>query len=305
VPRSHDRNAFYKFATRPAARAMIEHKTLRWTNPLRFNDPFDTQTRIVATNAGDERFVHAFTERYREILFSEVLPAYFKSDNELHRIAALVRNAPDDAKHKAVERFRRGAPEMGENLDPILAKFSAEISSHLQHGQVFCLTEDINNVVMWSHYAEDHKGVGFKLRVLEELDHPFLVARKVNYSRDYINMGTAEDIADHLFAVKTIDMVALCWEMVILKHRDWEYEREWRCYWPLLDRDVPAGFTDYRQDARLFESIYLGCCMPDNEAQEFVQLVRHHLPATPVFKVRKSTANFDLQFDVIYSPESA
>ena len=281
---------------------MIEHKTLRWTSPLGFNDPFDTQTRIVATNGGDERFVQAFTERYREILFGEVLPAYFKSDNELHRIAAVVRNEPDGAKHEAVERFRRGALAIGENLDPILAKFSAEISSHLQHGQVFCLTEDINNVVMWSHYAEDHKGVGFKFRVLDELDHPFRVARKVNYSRHYVNMGSAQEIADHLFEVRTIDMVALCWELVHLKHADWAYEREWRCYWPLLDRDAPAGFTDYVQDASLFEAVYLGCCMSDGDAQDLVELVRHHLPATSVLKARKSTENFDLQFEPIYSP---
>jgi len=281
---------------------MIEQKTLRWTSPLSFNDPFDTQTRIVATNLGAERFAHAFAERYREIVFNDELPAYFKADNELHRTAALMRKASGDDKHKAIKRFGGYALEMTENLDQHLAKYSGEVSSHLQHGQVICLTEDINNVVMWSHYAEDHKGVGFKFRVLDELDHPFLLARKVNYSRDYINMGTPDEIADHLFGVSVIDMVALSWELVYLKHENWAYEREWRCYWPLLDRDAPAGFTDRRQDARLFDSVYLGCSMSDNEAQKFVELVRHHLPATPVLKARKSTTNFDLQFDLIYTP---
>lgn len=281
---------------------MIEHRTLRWTNPLRFNDPFDTQTRIVAMNLDAERFAHAFAKRYREIVLNDELPTYFKTDKELHRVAALMRKASDDEKHKAVERFGGYALEMAGNLDQHLARFSAEISAHLQYGLTICLTEDINNVVMWSHYAEDHRGVGFKFRVLDELDHPFIAARKVNYSRDYISMGAAENIADHLFDVGTIDMAALCWDLVYLKHEDWGYEREWRCYLPLLDRDAPAGFMDYRQDPRLFESVYLGCCMPDNEAQEFVELVRRHLPATTVLKARKSTANFDLQFEPIYTP---
>jgi hypothetical protein len=283
---------------------MVEHRTLRWTNPLRFNDPFDTQTRITATNVDGERFAHAFVARYREIVFNDELPSYFRADNELHQIAALMRKAGVEDKHEAVKRFGGGARELIGGLDQHLTKFSAEIADFLQHGLVMCLTEDINNVVMWSHYAEEHKGVGFKFRVLEELDHPFLGARNVNYSRDYISMGTAEEIADHLFGVSPIDMVALCWKLVYLKHENWAYEREWRCYIPLLDRDAPADFTDFMQDARLFESVYLGCCMSDNEVQEFVELVRHHLPATPVYKARRSTANFDLQFEPIYTPEA-
>jgi hypothetical protein len=302
MPRSHDRTDFFKFASRGAAEAMIKNRTLRWSTPLLFNDPFDTQTRLVAKNIDANDFVDAFTQRYAQILFDDQLPAFFSAQNKLHAAANITRQKSKAEKYAAIDRIRESALSMAANFDQILAKYHAEITNHLQHGLIICLTEDINNVVMWSHYSENHKGIAFKFRVLDALDHPFLVAKKVTYSKDYVNWGSAQEIADHLFNVSQIDMIARTFDLVYLKHQNWSYEQEWRCYYPLIHEEVPQGYKDLTQRPELFEAIYLGCNMPEDEVREYTDLTRKYLPQTAIFKGQKSQESFDLNFAPIYTP---
>lgn len=296
MPRTHDRNEFYKFATVETAKVVIERRSLRWRTPLQFNDPFDTQTRLTAAVDPDE-FADRFVSRVAELAFSAPRPAYFDGANKLHVMATVMGRITDEAKKKeALAVLRNSALETARTMSQSLGEFSKEVAAHMQHGRTFCMTEDINNVVMWSHYAEEHRGVGFKLRVLEDIDHPFLIAKPVEYSDEYVKVGNAIELADHFTKAHPIDLVELCWKLVYLKHIDWKYEREWRCYWPLLREPPGTGYSDYVQDPRLFEAIYLGCCMPDATAEEVIDLTRRHLPATRIFRGKKSETTFDLEF---------
>src|SRR3546814_10709392 len=96
----------------------------------------------------------------------------------------------------ALEYLLPAALHSALNLSTSLEKFSDELAAHMQHGRTFCLTENINNVVLWSHYAEAHKGVGFKLRVLDDLVHPFLLAKPVTYSDAYFCVGDSVQMAE-------------------------------------------------------------------------------------------------------------
>lgn len=299
MPRTHDRSNFYKFATKAVAKIMIEHRTIRWRTPLQFNDPFDTQTRLIASvdvDAYADRFVH----RLGEIAFSPEVPAYYDLTSELH-LAAMVmrRTTPVNKRDEALAYLRDGALESARVITESLADISDELAAQLQHGRVFCLTEKINNVVMWSHYAEEHKGVGFKFRVLDDIDHPFCIAKPVAYSDDYICIGNSIQMADHFSRAVPIDLVELAWQLVYIKHSDWSYENEWRCYWPLLGEPVGTGYIDPVQDPRIFEAIYLGCNMGEGDKEDIIDHVRRHLPDAEVYQARKSRTSFDLTFDRI------
>ena len=300
MPRMHNRDAFYKFATLDGARAMIEHRTLKWSAPTLFNDPFDVQTRIVS-GINCDRFSDRFTELYASIVNGEHLPDYFDAARDIHRFAHYVRtNFNEHQQREAIASFRDAAWETGSHADEHLAKFSNDISANLQHGRVFCMAEEINNVVMWSHYAQEHRGVGFKFRVLDEIDHIFLAAQPIKYVDSYVNLADSEGFADHLFGVKEMDLLSLCWDLVYVKHKDWSYEREWRCYKPLLDEPAGDGLEFWNCTPELFEAVYLGCCMSEDNATQIVGLVKQHLPQTEVFRARKSTRSFDLEFDRVY-----
>jgi Protein of unknown function (DUF2971) len=299
MPRTHDRVDFYKFATKAVAKIMIEHRTIRWRTPLQFNDPFDTQTRLTAS-VDNEVYADRFVQRLGELAFSPEIPSYYDSASELHLAAMLMRRTtPADKRDEALAFMRDGALESARALTESLGGMSDGLAAHLQHGRAFCMTEKINNVVMWSHYAEEHRGVGFKFRVLDDIDHPFCIAKPVAYSDDYICIGNSIQMADHFSRAVPIDLAELAWQLVYLKHSDWRYENEWRCYWPLLDEPVGVGYIDPVQDPRLFEAVYLGCNMDEGDREEIVDHVRRHLPATEVYQARKSRFSFDLTFDRI------
>src|ERR1700754_3746090 len=153
MPRTHDRNHFYKFATLGGARAMITERTLKWSSPLLFNDPFDTQTRLVA-DLDPEAFAARFAELYSSILMDDPIPDYIGVHAPLHAVALYMReNFSPAQKAEAIETVRLGALRTAAEADDQLAKFSDEISKQLHHGRAICLAEEINNVVMWSHYA--------------------------------------------------------------------------------------------------------------------------------------------------------
>ena len=39
--RRHDRQYFYKYVSAKTAQAILTTRTLRWSSPILFNDPFD------------------------------------------------------------------------------------------------------------------------------------------------------------------------------------------------------------------------------------------------------------------------
>lgn len=299
MPRTHDRRDFYKFATKTVAKIMIEHRTIRWRTPLQFNDPFDTQTRLTAS-VDIDAFADQFVQRLRELAFSPEVPNYYDPKNDLHLAAMIMRRTtPANKREEALAFMREGALESARVLTNSLADMSDDLAAHLQHGRVFCMTETINNVVMWSHYAEEHRGIGFKFRVLDDVDHPFCIAKPVAYSDDYINIGNSVQMADHFSRAIPIDLAELAWKLVYIKHSDWRYEKEWRCYWPLLNEPVGTGYIDPVQDPRLFEAIYLGCNMEEGDKEDIIDHVRRHLPGAEIYQASKSQTSFDLTFDRI------
>ena len=134
---------------------------------------------------------------------------------------------------------------------------------------------------------------------MRTLSHDQRVAKKVEYTGKYLNVGDSLALADHFTRAKLIDLTDLCWRLVYIKHNDWKYENEWRCYWPLLQEPVGTGFDDHVQDPRLFEAIYLGCNMTDDEASTICTLARRCLPDTAILRAKKSLTSFDLEFDEI------
>jgi hypothetical protein len=79
---------------------------------------------------------------------------------------------------------------------------------------VLCFVERPDNLLMWAHYADAHKGVCLEF---DTSDWLFQVAAKVNYSTAYPTVDTAnqspQGLASTIFLTKSVE---------------WEYEQEWR-----------------------------------------------------------------------------
>lgn len=76
---------------------------------------------------------------------------------------------------------------------------------------ILCLTEDPLNILMWSHYAQNHTGIciGF-----DTGESPFSSAKQITYSEERPKADfESDDLIEHV---------------LLTKSQHWKYEKEWR-----------------------------------------------------------------------------
>lgn len=299
MPRKHDQSHFFKYASFETAMRVIESRSLRWSSPTKFNDPFDNQVGFVLDSNPDEfaKLLTAFIER---IVFSDIAPT-LTPVTKFARLNLALRSIRDRLPREGILReLHEGSIECAMRLDESILKMNRAIREYFGHSQVLCLSELHDNVVMWSHYADEHRGVVFKLRCIEEIDNALLGARKVAYTNDFPNFPSDDEYAKHLTGEARFDFPSMCMNLAFTKHTDWAYEREWRVVsFMSMEEDPGEGYAIYREDPRVFEAVYLGCRMEDKEVTSIVERIRGHLPDTKILRGKKSTTAFALSFDEI------
>jgi hypothetical protein len=97
---------------------------------------------------------------------------------------------------------------------------------------LLCFSEHWHNPVLWSHYADYHRGIclGF------EMDKRGLSA--VRYVSERTNLQIP-------VTLETVN------ELLLSKYRDWKYEEEWRGWFTLDERDPSTGFYFYDFDEKV------------------------------------------------------
>jgi hypothetical protein len=110
---------------------------------------------------------------------------------------------------------------------------------------VICFSRGWHNPVLWSHYAEKHKGVclGFDIPDAAVLPVTYMGARLPNKIKAELVHGRLDDQ----------DMR----QIFTTKFKDWEYENEVRIFLRLVDRDADTGlyFQDFSESLALREVI--------------------------------------------------
>ncbi|MDU9006926.1 DUF2971 domain-containing protein [Sedimentitalea todarodis] len=92
---------------------------------------------------------------------------------------------------------------------------------------VLCFSRDWHNPVMWSHYADNHRGLCLGFDVDEAVAMPVdYVSRRVEFDQ-YLDPATSES-----------EVRALASRFAATKYSHWRYEKEVRC-WASLDPDGP------------------------------------------------------------------
>lgn len=94
---------------------------------------------------------------------------------------------------------------------------------------LICTSRTWHNPVMWAHYGDKHKGVCLGFDVPDELP------REMKYEPERLR-----GLLDHSKPLMGLDEQTL---QIILetKFKDWEYEREWRLFSKLEERDPDTG----------------------------------------------------------------
>ena len=107
---------------------------------------------------------------------------------------------------------------------------------------VFCCSSRNDSILMWSHYADSHKGCCIEFDITKDLDF-FYGTHEVIYSTHYPQFPPDAN------AEVIIEPVT---DAIFHKSKDWEYEKEYR-----VVKNAFVGLRDIKPEA--IKTIIFGC----------------------------------------------
>jgi len=236
-------------------------QSIRFSSPAVLNDPFELKPHLAALASPE----------YMEAQIAQVFPLLMRE--ELAKLPSEVRSQiPDEELHGI---FLRQLPEAMRNIQG-MAKFLMPKLQEVMARKfeeligILCLSESADNLLMWAHYADSHRGFViefdehspfFDRRVNpdDELRH----LRKVSYSpkRPSLTLADVEDFAPFM-----------------AKGTDWKYEAEWRMIVPLdtastVIGEGPHAVHFFEFPAQAIASVVLGSRMAAHKKEELQKIL--------------------------------
>ncbi|MBL9114259.1 MAG: DUF2971 domain-containing protein [Verrucomicrobiaceae bacterium] len=222
--------------------ATLRSRTLRFASPLAFNDPFEMTPLIERPSD--------------ELLLGRLLADHIVEDYFL-KVGSKKGLSREESSHEyhSVELPRRFQKlETSEGWNNRAVKMRWEMVGKIAEGfRILCCSHRNDSILMWSHYAEQHKGLVIEFETSEILEGIDLTpeAYEVRYRSNPASIpGLHADVnsfEEGLLRVLTT------------KALEWSYEEEVRIRVPSLDgldKEVPL---DLSFDPEGVKSVLVGC----------------------------------------------
>lgn len=200
---------------------IITDKTLWFSSPRDFNDPFDCWVNCAEPKK----------EHIQNIISNSNLPNSVKS--------MCLKGAPVYNKKM-----------MKKDIDIVLSKIL-----------ICCFSEVKDNILMWSHYADSHKGLCFQFDMLASQDS-FSLVKKVEYVD---SMPLYDDSKDRLAIIEKV---------IQPKAENWAYEKEVRIVKTPNMCDNGKNAISYNPLA--LKKIIFGCKTDKNTIEKYKRLCKEH-----------------------------
>lgn len=256
---------FYKFrAPGKFTDDIIVNNRVYLASPDSFNDPFDCKTPISFEGTTAD-FKTRWIEVARKIEPKTPLP-------HLRRRADLMFRDPS-LKILAMNEMPR--------------LHAARVTKY----GVFCMTERCDSILMWSHYADSHRGICLEFdqslllamghrEITIELGQRLLAPlnpQKVHYSNKFPDLNYFRS------SLEEISKGVVLW-----KSAEWSYESEWRiCSVEVEDRQLPLP------DGAL-TGIIFGCACSDETIAHYTHLAQSRRRPLALYKAIKREGAFFL-----------
>lgn len=158
---------------------------------------------------------------------------------------------------------------------------------YVERKVVHCFSECNKNILMWSHYADKHRGLCIGIDETRFLGTGLL--SKVTY--DNID----PKIKDEILSVSRNnpqEAGEVYEKLITHKHKDWAYEKEQRLIFESRDISLPGRTFSLGED--LFKEIYFGCNMPERHKKLIAKIMGD---SVTYYQARTSDMNFSLHLD--------
>jgi hypothetical protein len=182
----------------------LSEKTIHFTCPNDYNDPFDCRINLLIDGTDEE------WESYRQRM------GITAEELNLYKSARII---------------------TAENS----GTYFREIQRHtLLNIRISCFSEVPDNILMWSHYADSHKGICLMFETIKFDTIQFMV-----FNKEDLEYKTSNLPPDHsgIIKIRYADKLPQAYNhleynkdkiapFLLTKSTDWDYEKEWRMLLP-------------------------------------------------------------------------
>lgn len=269
--------ALYKYLI-PDRLDVLENGMLRFTPARALNDPFEVQAYfegVVPTGWVEEQvrtvtdqftWEYALSDEHLRLVYEQNMPAAGRALMPFAFFKALTRRANLD----------EAAAVVNAELNAFVNRYTEELRAFAPQARkqfwegfqtrfgILCLSATAESELMWSHYADSHRGfvIGFNEQ------HEWFDRRR-EPEDDFFRLRSIKYVSERPIhpAMIELDAEAIFWT----KNDPWAYEQEWRMVVPLEapDRQPDRVFGEGEAAVHLFafppdavQEVVLGCRAP-------------------------------------------
>ena len=285
----------YKYTTVDTARAILSTGKLRFQSPLRYNDPFDVQWDPF-WSLRSKQGLAAYREVLREAISDPASWPREISSEAAEHLGGERRLLSDHTP----EQFELFLDRLVESLDASQAATAMarrNLDDLRRRMRLLCVSAVSDSVLMWSHYADQHRGVVLVfsserleagLRVpLQPVQYCDLLPRVYDDRKFYREMVYGLEGDSGL-------MRDLTWALA--KHSGWKYEAEWRMT-TVADQGTLGDYGDYAFPHDALVAIKAGCRAKSHEARELLILARAFSRQIELYQMRMHESKFSVEVD--------
>lgn len=194
----------------------LKYRRIWFSKPAMFNDPFDCSINFCKLDDAQWDNLYYNMKQYEtDGLDQNFINTYLRGDKPTNELKAGFSNA-------------------------VLAILKEEREAEIQQLGIACFSEKVDDILMWSHYADGHKGFCLEFNTKFEF---FSKALPVNYSETLPVLDPIDKTIHPLMVLATTKAIG------------WAYEKEWRVFHEESNRGI-------RIDPKIITGIYFGCAMP-------------------------------------------
>ena len=224
----------------------LKNAQIYFNRPVDFNDPFDCSLVSKSFKYEDSDII-----MFYNYLISKISP------NKPNRATQSIKDVPDNFK---------------KTVDKVAKEFAEEKQKkYLYKIGCCCFSESKDNLLLWSHYSDGHKG--FCLEFDTSFDPFKKNAFKVEYSNYFPKLNPIKIITLKNAHVREV-LIPL-----LTKYSCWEHEKEWRIY-----HEEPQILYKYEVEA--LKAVYFGTSMENSHIEIIYSLLQGKNPNIEFYKAK-------------------
>lgn len=235
-------------------RILFVHSELFFYSPSTLNDPFDSKIEFDFDNLSDEDI--------RQFLEKAAKHGTLRFD--VDQVLENIRGGEDNWKHNLKKQAL-------ENLQPEIDALG-----------LLCLSTMNDDILMWSHYADKHKG--FCLQFDKAKLEAWQCCRPIDYGNRFLSFREFNN------ALPDTEKLG---HLLLRKSGHWTYEKEWRI---IVNPDNDnSGIRYYKFPEELLTGVVFGCQMKDDKRRVIKDFLKNRKNHVQCYEAKKKENEFALE----------